>query len=130
VPMYINTTSRFRYSVLSRDVQLDLSGFLFAMNGMRSERPLRNPPPAAGPPNSRVFNALMADYFVERAYWYAAQDRNGEVVSALLDGLQYRRDAWMYGSLADAYERLGDSANREKYKRLYLRLRIKGYDFN
>jgi hypothetical protein len=130
VPMYINTTDRFRYSVLSRDVQLDLSGFLFAMNGMHAERPLRNPPPAAGPPNGRVFNALMGDYFVERAYWFAAQDRNGEVVASLLAGLKYRRDAWMYGSLADAYDRLGDAAMREKYRRMYQRLRIKDYDLN
>ncbi len=129
MPMYINTANRYRHSVLSRDVPLELDGFLFSMNGSGGE-PLKSPPRAAGPPNGRIFNSLMSDYYTERAQWYAAKDMNAEVVTSLLDGLEYRRDAWMYGSLADAYERLGDGTKSEKYRRKQQQLRLKEYDLN
>jgi len=122
VPIYINTPSRFRFSGQSSEVPLELNGFLFSMNGVGSGHA---PRPA---PDGRVFNALLADYYIERAQWYAAKEMPAAVVSALLNALEYRKDPRIYESLAGAYLALGDTRRSDYYRGLFSHERLKDYD--
>ncbi len=122
VPIYINTTNRFRYSIMSKEVPLELSGFLFSMNEAGCEHA---PTPS---PDGPVFNALLMDYFIERAQWYAAKDMPAAVVSALLNALEYEKDPRIYESLAGAYMALGDTRRGDYYRRLFSEERLNHYD--
>lgn len=123
-PMYINTPQRFRFSVLSDGVPLEPAGFLFAMNGNQRDAGAPRPAPAG-----KVFDALMADYFIQRAARFTAKERHADAVSCLLKALEYQKQAWIYGELAVAYLKLGDTEKSEYYQRLYQEDRLKKYDF-
>ena len=122
-PIYINTPNRYRFSVLSEDVPLELAGFLFAMNGAQADRRIVKPAP-----DGVVFNALMGDYYTERSNWFVSEQRDAEAVSALENALEYQKDSWIYGALAEGYRRIGDARRSEHYRLKYQKERLKEYD--
>jgi len=122
---YINTTQRFRTSVLSEGIPLEPSGFLFAMFPAREDAGFALPPP-----DGYVFNMLIADRLVQQAAFNAGRDRTLAAVGNLLDVLKYHRSPVVYADIAEAYAKLGDAAKSEHYKYLSLKDKIKEYDFH
>ncbi|HOO55481.1 MAG TPA: DUF2723 domain-containing protein [bacterium] len=122
-PMYINTTSRFRHSVLSEDVPFEPSGFMFALNGKHKEKEVSPPAPAPG-----IFNALVADHYIQMGFWYDALGRYDRVVSSFESALEYHEKGPVYCALAEACAANDDLERSRFYRERCNESRLQKYD--